>query len=561
MTISRVWEDLGRGVWRLPAPGGWVLQPEGGGSLLFIADAEGAWVQPAQAPVVPAPPPIPVPVPPPPPPAPTPTPPVVPTPPLPPASRAWGVNLAPLTDFSPQVAFSDMFAQSRDWISHGPNSTWDTGLPVALRSDGWPARLASGQQLGSLMAWGTGAGAWPEGKYVVTYAGKGAIALKPENGNASTVISSAPGRLEFNYMPFAGGLNLIITATDPADPVRDVRVVKDAPGTIVTPKWDARFTSFCSRFACLRFMDWQQTNNSAQRTWSTRALATGKQTMDPGVAYEHMIDLCNATGADAWFCIPHLADDDYVAQAAALVKQRLNGASRAYFEYSNECWNTMFQQSQYCAEQGRALNLDANAFSAQLKFYRQRALQVLAICRRVFGSDTRLVRVLAGHVEHTSGGDTITAGSHGLADAYAVAPYFGGGLDAGDGLKTVDAVVAACNADIARLPALLATNKTIAAKNGLQFIAYEGGQHLRDNADGDGGRPNSVTTDLFIATNADPKFQAVYARYLATCRQVFNGVFCHYWSIGKDSKFGSWSLAPNMIDMERPKMRALMAAT
>ena len=47
-------------------------------------------------------------------------------------------------------------------------------------------------------------------------------------------------------------------------------------------------------------------------------------TSDRGVPVERMIDLANVLQADPWFCIPHLAEDDYVRQFATLVKARLD---------------------------------------------------------------------------------------------------------------------------------------------------------------------------------------------------------------------------------------------
>lgn len=51
---------------------------------------------------------------------------------------------------------------------------------------------------------------------------------------------------------------------------------------------------------------------------------------------EAMLDLANRLDADPWFCIPHLADDDFVRRFAELVKQRLEPERSVYVEYSNE---------------------------------------------------------------------------------------------------------------------------------------------------------------------------------------------------------------------------------
>ena len=60
---------------------------------------------------------------------------------------------------------------------------------------------------------------------------------------------------------------------------------------------------------------------------------------------EVMIDLANACNASPWFCIPHLADDQFVAEFAQTVKARLKPNFEVYVEYSNEVWNFQFAQT------------------------------------------------------------------------------------------------------------------------------------------------------------------------------------------------------------------------
>ena len=104
-----------------------------------------------------------------------------------------------------------------------------------------------------------------------------------------------------------------------------------------------------------------------------------------------MIDLANARGANPWFCMPHLADDDYVRQFARLVKERLRPDLKAYVEYSNEVWNWIYPATHFADAEGKRLKLGDPAFG---RYYSQRSVEVFRIWEEELGRD-RLVRVLA----------------------------------------------------------------------------------------------------------------------------------------------------------------------
>lgn len=61
-----------------------------------------------------------------------------------------------------------------------------------------------------------------------------------------------------------------------------------------------------------------------------------------GAPIEDMIDIANRIGANAWFNIPHAADDDYIQKYAELVKKNLRPDLKVYVEYSNEVWHQGF---------------------------------------------------------------------------------------------------------------------------------------------------------------------------------------------------------------------------
>src|SRR6185295_2417442 len=87
-----------------------------------------------------------------------------------------GTNVAGLDDFSVEFTFSDVFKQSRQWFS-GTAAAWEDRRPLDLDEHGWVRSLQPGQVARALMFWDlSGApGAYPAGRYVVTYQGWGTI--------------------------------------------------------------------------------------------------------------------------------------------------------------------------------------------------------------------------------------------------------------------------------------------------------------------------------------------------------------------------------------------------
>lgn len=152
--------------------------------------------------------------------------------------------------------------------------------------------------------------------------------------------------------------------------IRNMRLVaeKGEGVDLAASPFSPDFLDFCRPFHCLRFMDWGAINNSIEEAWASRkrptfytqvpssegteaissAAATAFQGMySGGVAIETMIQLCNELKVNPWFCIPHRATDDYIAQYAKLVKERLDPSLRVYFEYSNEIGNGSFAQAEW----------------------------------------------------------------------------------------------------------------------------------------------------------------------------------------------------------------------
>lgn len=465
-----------------------------------------------------------------------------------PYRSALGVNLEGTRSYSKQRVFLDAFQQARSWISQDvEGGPWDTKEDLSIDEHGWIARLAPGKAAATLVADG-GPEAYPPGKYVVLYEGKGEMSL----GLDAKKIAAEPGRIVFQKGE--RGALLKIIATDPKDPIRNISVVpleneSDHEEKVFYEPFLAQLRAF--PFGVLRFMDMGSTNHSEIAKWSERAAPSNfSQGTGRGVALEYMIDLANELDRDAWFCVPHLADDEYVRKMASLIKARLEPGRSVYLEYSNEVWNRQFEQSRYAVEKGTALDLSDDQNMAQLRYYSQRAVEIFAIAKRELGPDFPLVRVLAGQATNPWAGKQILSWKDAArnADAYAIAPYFGGKLGRGETAAKVsgwskDQVFAALSKELDDTTRRhIDENVELARKFDLRLIAYEGGQHLV----GVGKQANNEALEkLFAEVNRDPRMSSLYERYLELWRSAGGAEFALFTWFGESSKWGHWGIFEN----------------
>lgn len=472
-----------------------------------------------------------------------------------------GMNLAGVHDWSPEWPFVDCFKTARPWIpqlaSGGP---WSTGAPLALTPEGWPI-LAPGQAAGTLI-FRDQQGLYPAGQYLCLYDGTGQITF----GFDAATVSSQPGQITINVTPGNGGIYLKIIASDPNNPVRNIRVLM--PGFTAQNGAEVFHPGYLDRirhYKVLRFMDWQQTNDSQLANWADRTTpSTFTQAAANGVALEHMIDLANRLDADPWFSMPHQATDDFVQNFATMVLQQLEPERKVYVEYSNEVWNGIFSQASYAQSMGLALGLSTNAFQAQLRFQSQRSVQMFQIWHQVFAGQTdRIVRVMASQSANSWTAGQVLGWQNAAAsvDALAIAPYFGGILGTTGQAPTtltlnVAGVLAACQQDILTVEGHILSNKSVANAAGVDLIAYEGGQHLV----GVGSyQSNATLTQLFIDANRDPAMYALYRDYHARWFNAGGGMFCSFSSAFRPGIYGSWGVVEwqDQPDSSAHKFRAI----
>ena len=260
-----------------------------------------------------------------------------------------------------------------------------------------------------------------------------------------------------------------------------------------------------------------------------------------GVSWEYMIALANQTNRDMWINIPAQASDDYVKQLATLVYSTLSPTLKVRFEYSNEVWNSAFQQFGYVLTQAKANSLltATDDYTRTAQQYAFRSKQIGDIFRSVFGSQaSRLVPVLGGQTSNTwwsSQGLALINSLYGSPSQFfkelAIAPYDGADLPtAPTGGWTLDTLFPELeNFNSTTLSSWIQGIKSVANTYALGMSAYEGGQALTNN-------PN-LSVSLATAANNDPRMYTLYHDLMNVWRQDGGGLYQQFSHIG-----GGWGL-------------------
>ncbi len=463
---------------------------------------------------------------------------------IPTRSPLVGINLSGIAYFGAQFPFADLTKSSGGWSSRYSDGAFRGEFP-AVR-DGLPTALHPGQHAVAVMGWpGTH---YPAGRYVVLWDGDGDIGfplsrVKVAERQAHRIVAEVDN---------SEGFWVGIERTDPADPVRNVRVLwPGTEATYTTQPFNPEYLKKIAPFKVLRFMDWARTNDNRPPLgqWANRAhLGDATYTDGAGVPFERMIDLANTLHADPWLCVPHLANDDFVRRMAQLVHDRLAPDLNLHIEYSNEVWNGGFAQSKWALEQSKKLGLPAPNGQPGA-FYAQRSVQIFKIFEDVFGpaDRRRLVRVIAGQSAWTNFAETALAWKDTAAhtDVLAIAPYFEAAAaadktNAAETLATpADDIARQMFDDIgAKLTAQIRSNATLARKHKVRLEAYEGGsgnttfyfpQEQQD-----------AMTNALAAANRSPVMREVYKAFYSTWAANGGGLMLQYSGIGAWSKWGFW---------------------
>lgn len=474
---------------------------------------------------------------------------------IPVANAQLGINLAGIADWSTEFPFVDLFKQSRAWFVEGKQPA-DSGL--TLDADGWITQLPLGTVASTIVSV-LGNSHFPSGDYVILYDGEGVIKVPNQ-----LYKSVKPGRIVVNVYGEKGIFRLDISKVNPQNYIKNIRVVPIAQEeTYLKHRWNPTFLARWSGVACLRFMDFMATNNAQLVTWKDRAKPSNASFASMGVPLEWLVDLANELNCDAWFCMPHKADDDYIKQFALYVKDNLKPNLRAWVENSNEVWNGAFQQNKDAAIAGQRLDFSQDSGKAALRYYAYRSVQIFKIWTDVYKRHDRFVRVLAAQAAYSPVAEEILsfkdAASH--ADVLAIAPYVSFNVpvssneQVGDDKRFNDKAVSTWSLDqlfehinkvsLPESVQWVKNNKKIADEYGLKLVAYEAGQHL---AGFGGAENNERLTNLLLSANADARMGEIYTQSLLMWAENGGDLTCSYSSVGSWSKWGSWGLLQNHDD-------------
>ncbi|WP_347332990.1 DUF5011 domain-containing protein [Marinimicrobium locisalis] len=511
-------------------------------------------------------------------------------------SHSMGMGLTAIRDWSPQMPFLDLMKQSRgwnDWINQ-------TDLPFDVDDNGWLLSLQEGQTAGTVFLvleqepWENQR---PFTRVHVFYEGEGALRYTGASNKLEN--ESEPGHEVVNVD--WGASFLSITETDPADPLRNIRIIPEPflaayeAGEIFNPGWVERI----DQFRALRFMDWMGTNDSDLSRWADRPQRSHRtwRTAPLGV----MIDLANKIGADPWFNIPHLADEDYMERFAAQLEAELNPALTVYIEHSNEVWNWGFQQAQYANVAGRARWGDAG--DAYMQWHGMRTAQVCdAFKLGAFAESTERVKCVLGVQTAWHGLESgalecplwVAEGNtpcyqHGI-DYIAITSYFGGSLIPPRDIDSenddqweaiIRGWIAEGDAGVEKATNYLLTGEgfgdlgrenhqngvrgymlgeldywvDVAHTYNMEVISYEGGQHI--TANGKALQNDQDIIDFHIAVNNHPGMGDVYTELFNAWKDGGGQLHMHFVDISRHTRYGSWGALTNYKQESSPRWDAI----
>ncbi len=478
----------------------------------------------------------------------------VPRGPAPPPHPALGTNLTQVADYNREWPFVDAFKTARPWIAQQQGASWGQGPPLQLDSNGWITSLQPGQYAETIMYDNAidDQADYPVGQYTLLYDGSGTLRFDVQS---ATIVSQTPGRMVVNVPSGLNGIFLIESATDPSNPIRNIRFI--LPGfehTYLTQPFHPLFLQRLQNYQVLRFMEWMLTNGSTVQNWSDRATPTDYTYSWRGVPLEVMIQLANTLHARPWFNIPAQASNDYVTHFASKIQSQLDSSLGFYLEYSNETWNTTFPQSAYIQAQGAALGFSTDPTLNGADYTAYRAVQIFNIFQSVAGLSGRMTRVIASQAGNSwlSGQTLGFQNAFASADVLAIAPYFNCDDTATGGFGVLGDPSTASQVDAMSVDQIddiqlahvnncamqqMQANAAVAAGYGLKMVGYEGGQSLVGY---NGAENDTAMTALFVASNRGDRMGALYAQYLQNWVSAGGDMFVHYSDMGAYAKYGSF---------------------
>ena len=486
------------------------------------------------------------------------------------------IHLLAVRDHSPGLQFLDIMKFSSTFGGHSSdqyNAMSKDQLEAGgyLDADGWLIRMPDGiEKVGNRWMWRP---TDPDvssraGTYVLNYEGEGDLQLQ-----GATILSREDGKIVFET---SGDKNLFVMIhdTDPdgtGDYLRNITVVKEEniplyeAGATFNPDW----VELIQDSRELRFMWWQDIINTNRTEWENRITATSAP--DREVALEHMVQLANEVGADAWFTIPHLASDEYIRQFATYVRDNLDPSLKAKVEYSNENWNWGYQSTHWLHDQAVA---EWDNPGARFDYQAKMATNAALIWEEVFAeSPDRLVNVLGSHtpnpwvtermlnpkVWQENEPDTYVDPKT-VFDEIAVTTYFGNAtltkdeyrLDLLDAIRdpNVDAyqylydrlLDPAYERSIPEITSFLKQQADIAEAHGMTLSLYEGGSHLHHLIKKGTQEEKDILNEFILDFVKSPYMVDLYQKSWDDWAEIGKSPYMQFGDMSYPSKWGSFQI-------------------
>lgn len=222
-----------------------------------------------------------------------------------------GVNMNGVSYWSSAWTFVDLSKQAGQWIMQHCDGLdtlyiWNTEEELLLTRERYPAQLAYNRQAVTLMLRDV-KNSWPDSIYHVTYDGEGTLAF----GFDATLVEATAGQKDKNRMKIRAKLTQIrdngvfmkLKRTNPLNPVRNIRLVKDGFEDIfMDMPFHPLFVQRLAKFKTIRYMNWIEQEGVVD--WTDRITPT-TFSQGQGVAFEYMIKLSNMLKANPWVIVPY----------------------------------------------------------------------------------------------------------------------------------------------------------------------------------------------------------------------------------------------------------------
>ncbi|MBU2570395.1 MAG: hypothetical protein KJ725_10265 [Gammaproteobacteria bacterium] len=219
-----------------------------------------------------------------------------------------GVNLSNFSYYSSTVPFKDLMMQNGglNVLKQGTNDPCPE--QPTLSQDGYPSSLPNGCviRIWSVFHipkddfWPTGTPPYQPGRYILLYQGHGKIKL---GWDAKNVVYKNGGRIEFDVLKPKDGIQILITAMEWNDPIRDMHIVhSNDEATFREQPFNEKWLALLEPFQVLRFMDWGAVSLNRSVYYAPATAHTTQSITLPESApaqdnvYANMVALLNING-------------------------------------------------------------------------------------------------------------------------------------------------------------------------------------------------------------------------------------------------------------------------